>query len=134
MDSHTLDQISVVTWVTQHMIFVFVGAWLEPSIHSREIIMLITIGDKTLLLGTMISHLLLGIFILSDTGKFNFVLVKFRSIPLKLRNHIDTKIILKRLLPYLYTLIYDAHTTGDTVVRPLMVEFHNDHQDCFRKA
>jgi len=30
------------------------------------------------------------------------------------------------LLPYLYTLFYDAHTTGSTVVRPLMHEFTND--------
>ena len=73
LDFHTLDQISVVTWVTQHMIFVFVGAWSVPFIHSREIIMPITTGDKIQLLGTMISHLLLGISILSDTGKFNFV-------------------------------------------------------------
>ena len=73
LDFHTLDQISVVTWVTQHMIFVFVGAWSVPFIRSREIIMPITTGDKIQLLGTMISHLLLGISILSDTGKFNFV-------------------------------------------------------------
>ena len=73
LDFHTLDQISVVTWVTQHMIFVFVGAWSEPFIRSREIIMPITTGDKIQLLGMMISHLLSGIFILSDTGKFNFV-------------------------------------------------------------
>ncbi|KAM8854558.1 sucrase-isomaltase, intestinal [Synchiropus picturatus] len=30
------------------------------------------------------------------------------------------------LLPYLYTLFYRAHTTGDTVVRPLMHEFYSD--------
>ncbi|KAL0973463.1 hypothetical protein UPYG_G00204070 [Umbra pygmaea] len=30
------------------------------------------------------------------------------------------------LLPYLYTLFYKAHTTGDTVVRPVMHEFYTD--------
>ncbi|CAL8345363.1 unnamed protein product, partial [Arctogadus glacialis] len=30
------------------------------------------------------------------------------------------------LLPYLYTLFYKAHTTGETVVRPLMHEFYSD--------
>uniref|UniRef100_A0A674BIW6 Maltase n=1 Tax=Salmo trutta TaxID=8032 RepID=A0A674BIW6_SALTR len=30
------------------------------------------------------------------------------------------------LLPYLYTLFYKAHTTGDTVVRPVMHEFYSD--------
>eukprot|EP00112_Aurelia_sp_Birch-Aquarium-sp1_P009032 Seg2012.11_Seg2012.9 transcript_id=Seg2012.11_Seg2012.9/GoldUCD/mRNA.D3Y31 product="Maltase-glucoamylase intestinal" protein_id=Seg2012.11_Seg2012.9/GoldUCD/D3Y31 len=30
------------------------------------------------------------------------------------------------LLPYLYTLFYDAHTTGSTVVRPLVHEFVSD--------
>ncbi|XP_062860469.1 sucrase-isomaltase, intestinal [Trichomycterus rosablanca] len=30
------------------------------------------------------------------------------------------------LLPYLYTLFYKAHTSGDTVVRPLMHEFYSD--------
>ena len=73
MDFHTLDPTSVVTWVTQHMIFVFVGAWSEPFIRSREIIMPITTGGKIQLLGMMILHLLSGIFILSDIGKFNFV-------------------------------------------------------------
>ncbi|CAG07202.1 unnamed protein product, partial [Tetraodon nigroviridis] len=32
------------------------------------------------------------------------------------------------LLPYLYTLFYKAHTTGDTVVRPVMHEFYSDSQ------
>lgn len=32
------------------------------------------------------------------------------------------------LLPYLYTLFYKAHTTGDTVVRPMMHEFYGDSQ------
>ncbi|XP_045930577.1 maltase-glucoamylase, intestinal [Micropterus dolomieu] len=31
------------------------------------------------------------------------------------------------LLPYLYTLFYKAHTTGDTVVRPVMHEFYSDN-------
>ncbi|XP_053176409.1 sucrase-isomaltase, intestinal isoform X1 [Scomber japonicus] len=30
------------------------------------------------------------------------------------------------LLPYLYTLFYNAHTTGETVVRPVMHEFYSD--------
>ncbi|KAG8002119.1 Sucrase-isomaltase [Nibea albiflora] len=30
------------------------------------------------------------------------------------------------LLPYLYTLFYKAHTTGETVVRPVMHEFFSD--------
>uniref|UniRef100_A0A8C6T5C8 alpha-glucosidase n=1 Tax=Neogobius melanostomus TaxID=47308 RepID=A0A8C6T5C8_9GOBI len=30
------------------------------------------------------------------------------------------------LLPYLYTLFYKAHTTGETVVRPVMHEFYSD--------
>ncbi|XP_059187897.1 sucrase-isomaltase, intestinal isoform X2 [Centropristis striata] len=30
------------------------------------------------------------------------------------------------LLPYLYTLFYKAHTTGETVVRPVMHEFYHD--------
>uniref|UniRef100_A0A8C7XUH5 alpha-glucosidase n=1 Tax=Oryzias sinensis TaxID=183150 RepID=A0A8C7XUH5_9TELE len=30
------------------------------------------------------------------------------------------------LLPYLYTLFYKAHTSGDTVVRPLLHEFYSD--------
>nr|XP_039250165.1 maltase-glucoamylase, intestinal-like [Styela clava] len=32
----------------------------------------------------------------------------------------------QRLLPYLYTLFYDAHVTGSTVVRPLMNVFPDD--------
>ncbi|XP_041850420.1 maltase-glucoamylase, intestinal [Melanotaenia boesemani] len=30
------------------------------------------------------------------------------------------------LLPYLYTLFYNAHTTGETVVRPVLHEFYSD--------
>uniref|UniRef100_A0A8C6LXD2 alpha-glucosidase n=1 Tax=Nothobranchius furzeri TaxID=105023 RepID=A0A8C6LXD2_NOTFU len=30
------------------------------------------------------------------------------------------------LLPYLYTLFYKAHTTGETVVRPVLHEFYSD--------
>ncbi|KAJ8686732.1 hypothetical protein QAD02_022526 [Eretmocerus hayati] len=30
------------------------------------------------------------------------------------------------LLPYLYTLFYRAHLYGETVARPLFIEFHND--------
>ncbi|KAM3616402.1 uncharacterized protein V6R79_017274 [Siganus canaliculatus] len=32
------------------------------------------------------------------------------------------------LLPYLYTLMYEAHTTGSTVVRPVLHEFVNDEK------
>ncbi|XP_068137043.1 sucrase-isomaltase, intestinal [Hyperolius riggenbachi] len=32
------------------------------------------------------------------------------------------------LLPYLYTLFYKAHTTGETVVRPLLHEFYSDSE------
>ncbi|KAM9318648.1 LOW QUALITY PROTEIN: sucrase-isomaltase, intestinal [Pholidichthys leucotaenia] len=32
------------------------------------------------------------------------------------------------LLPYLYTLFYKAHTTGETVVRPVMHEFYADNE------
>ncbi|XP_036037737.1 maltase-glucoamylase, intestinal [Onychomys torridus] len=32
------------------------------------------------------------------------------------------------LLPYLYTLMYKAHTEGSTVVRPLLHEFVSDHE------
>ena len=31
-----------------------------------------------------------------------------------------------RFLPYLYTLMYKAHTNGETVVRPMMMEFPTD--------
>ena len=31
-----------------------------------------------------------------------------------------------RLLPYLYTLFYDSHTTGSTVARPLYHEYPRD--------
>ncbi|KAM9316521.1 sucrase-isomaltase, intestinal [Gastrophryne carolinensis] len=31
-----------------------------------------------------------------------------------------------RLLPYLYTLMYEAHTQGNTVIRPLLHEFTSD--------
>ncbi|XP_069583495.1 sucrase-isomaltase, intestinal isoform X1 [Ranitomeya imitator] len=31
-----------------------------------------------------------------------------------------------KLLPYLYTLMYEAHTEGSTVIRPLLHEFTND--------
>ena len=33
-----------------------------------------------------------------------------------------------RLLPHLYTLLYDANTKGDTVVRSLMMEFTSDEK------
>ncbi|XP_005931267.1 maltase-glucoamylase, intestinal [Haplochromis burtoni] len=32
------------------------------------------------------------------------------------------------LLPYLYTMFYKAHTTGETVVRPVMHEFYSDSE------
>ncbi|MGF7049574.1 alpha-glucosidase [Paenibacillus sp. DS2015] len=32
-----------------------------------------------------------------------------------------------RLLPYLYTLFYEAHKTGMPVMRPLILEYPNDH-------
>jgi alpha-glucosidase (family GH31 glycosyl hydrolase) len=38
----------------------------------------------------------------------------------------ETLLIRYTLLPYLYTLMYDAHTTGKTVIRSLMFEFRND--------
>ncbi|XP_044145770.1 sucrase-isomaltase, intestinal [Bufo gargarizans] len=33
-----------------------------------------------------------------------------------------------RLLPYLYTLMYEAHTEGSTVIRPLLHEFTDDKE------
>ena len=33
-----------------------------------------------------------------------------------------------QLLPYLYTLFYEAHMTGAPIVRPLMYEFANDNK------
>ncbi|XP_022104698.1 maltase-glucoamylase, intestinal-like [Acanthaster planci] len=38
----------------------------------------------------------------------------------------DVLLIRYTLLPYLYTLFYEAHTMGSTVVRPLMHEFTSD--------
>eukprot|EP00794_Sanderia_malayensis_P005372 gene5372-6044_t len=42
------------------------------------------------------------------------------------RNASEVLKIRYKLLPYLYTLFYEAHTTGSTVVRPLMHEFIQD--------
>ena len=67
--SRILDQISAVTWVMRHMIFAFVGVWLEHFILFRETIMLITIDDRTQLLGMMNLLLRLETSILKDTGK-----------------------------------------------------------------
>ncbi|XP_028402531.1 maltase-glucoamylase, intestinal-like [Dendronephthya gigantea] len=42
------------------------------------------------------------------------------------RNSRDILLVRYRLLPYLYTLFYEAHTKGSTVVRPLLNEFTSD--------
>ncbi|XP_046858818.1 sucrase-isomaltase, intestinal-like [Xenia sp. Carnegie-2017] len=42
------------------------------------------------------------------------------------KNIRDILLVRYRLLPYLYTLFYDAHTKGSTVVRPLLHEFTAD--------
>uniref|UniRef100_A0A4W3K2V3 alpha-glucosidase n=1 Tax=Callorhinchus milii TaxID=7868 RepID=A0A4W3K2V3_CALMI len=39
------------------------------------------------------------------------------------RNVLETRYM---LLPYLYTLLYDAHVSGSTVIRPLLHEFYAD--------
>ncbi|XP_037534428.1 maltase-glucoamylase, intestinal [Nematolebias whitei] len=48
------------------------------------------------------------------------------SVLLKSSKHYLT--IRYTLLPYLYTLFYKAHTTGETVVRPVLHEFYSDSE------
>lgn len=44
------------------------------------------------------------------------------------KNSRDILLVRYRLLPYLYTLFYEAHKKGNTVVRPLLNEFTEDRE------